>query len=1199
MKRIITIVVIAIMLGNVLVVLSPNATAGNAEISDVNVDADIETNDIIESIIIEPVINRRITIYEEESASPVMVCGDDDVLHMAWIDSRNPYANSTTDYTTIFYKQSYDYGNTWTSDTPLSVRVTTATSVDMAIDGNYLAIVWEEGCSIFTMYSYDNGFTWADPYRINSVEDPSVALKENDIFIVFKAIGQTNPYLSGQKLTISPGLQSPVVVNINPTGGNQIASIADVTADENSVHVAIKDQSNSELHYYKSNDNGTSWSGGVIGNSFGADTIGSLDIANKEDSVNIIWSDNRDGNYNLFLKSSDDAGHTWHNEKCLINTVGDSTNLDVTVDSNSELNICWEEDSGTSNQIFYAKFDNAGNEAINMPITDGTSKSTKPSVAVDSDDYFYALWQDDRDDNDEIYFSTDLGEFDKQIDSVIEYISFMPDDYFSKKADQQKNTLINKMGAVRDQLSLEEYSGALNKLENDILKMIEKDIVDTDAQDELAGMISGLITAIEIYTTATEPIGGSEWCDIGSSQDTLVQPNGGLRRHSYEWSIAYLDGSRNFRVGEKYCNFWLDIENQNWATNINYRLTFVFKASAKIEIKQLSGSSWTNYKSIGHLPGNGNWRTCSLETNFKWNYDASSANSNYNILFEFESSILLDSISVIPVEYNCDVGEAYDNSLVSHEPGVCLYPNSEWQIHSDFESESCKLGVFSSSGNGPNILANLPNSNQEYRLTIRYHILADTENYGDIYLQLYKGSWPYINIGKLTDDDNDEWKTSIFIIEKNDYYDFISGGMVNLLFQFGFSPAEYSNIGDLILIDSIKLTAARDYCDVGTSNDNVATSHEPGASIYPNSEWYAPSTKDGRSCRYGKSYSNIYLNDIDTSKDYVIRITYRSPSNSGTPTYGYFRQYDGYNKAYRTLGKYIADDAWHTETFIAKAFWNYDYNGANPTYAMNSLFEFSRRLWVDEISVGVMEKYAILIGGGDTTAEDNHAAFKNDFSETYIKLKQYNDWKDENMYCFLWDQVSDYYYNGNWVDIDGMATNYSFINATIEIGNKITEDDFFLLVEVSHGIEVASPDDGTIQFYKDVPGGDEKHMRISTRASISNPPLCLKNYLDNNIDNCARSVIIAQSCYSGYAPLGLRKSNRIIMSATQTNEESWTTYGKDHWAFLYGAISSAGNMGSPETLEYFFDKGYKRARDNFMKSTPQIYNRELAQYTYI
>jgi len=1157
--RIFTLIVLGLLLGNVFIGISQNTEAKNTENN--MYDSDTVPNDVISADTKEIVnfspINRRLTIYEEKSSSPVLVSGEDDVLHMAWIDSRTIYPNSTTEYTTIFYKQSYDYGNTWTSDTPLSTRITEATSIDLAIDDNYLAIAWEEGNDVFTMFSYDNGNSWTEPYQINSVRSPSIALKGNDVFLVFKTRPQVgDPYLSGKKLTIGPELQTPVTYDFNPAGNNQIASIGDVTVDDNLVHVAIKDQMNTQLHYYSSDDNGTTWSGGIIGNSFGEDVLGSVKIANKDNSINIVWSDNRDGDYNLYMKSSDDYGQTWNPEIKIIETSGKSTNIDVVLNSESEINMCWEEVSETGNQIFYSMLDKDINEQSIISITDGSSTASKPTIAVDSNDYFYALWQDDRDENNEIYFSTNLGVFDKQIDYIIEYIDSMPDEHFSKKAEQQKNTLNNKLEAVRTQLEQEAYMGALNKLENDVLKKIDSWIIDNTAQEELMGMISGLITGIELYTSPTEPIGGSEWCDIGTAMDTLVQPGGGLRRHPYEWSGIYTSGSRTYRLGDNYCNFWLDIENQNWAKNIDYRITFVFMASAQIEVKQLSGPSWTNYESIGKLPGNGNWRTYSLETNYLWNYDASTANSNCNILFEFESIILLDSITVIPVEYHCDVGESGDNSLAEHDPGVCVYPNTEWGSPTTIDTLSCKLG-----GDYSNIYLNSPDNQKEYRIEVRYKSQILTTDGG---FRQWTGS-QYQSLGTYKCDK--EWHTSIFITNKDWYYDYYGNANKNVLFEFT----------KAIYLDYIKLTVARDYCDVGTTGDDVATNHEPGISVYP-AEWNSPSTEDGRTVRWGPSYCNLYLNDIDTSKDYVIKITYKSPAGSD----GKFRQWDG--NSYRTLGKYIADNNWQTTTFIAKSFWVYDYNGGGHTYSMDALFEFSKGLWVDEIKVGVMEKYAILLAGGT----DCIPAFENDLYDVYDNLKDYEGWKDENIDCYLWNQPSTY----NW-RVDGKATRANMEKSFIELGLKITEDDFFMFVEICHALKVGNVKKPIFLLYS--PGGYDTVNIYDDTGQTS-----LKTFLNRHITGKQpRTLVILQSCWSGIGTTQLDLNNRIIMTAGDNDDYVCTTPFEQNWEFIHTYSNNVGNRNSPNNLYYAFEKAYNRCSGLlYGRHYPQINDATLAIYTW-
>ncbi|MDO9537507.1 MAG: sialidase family protein, partial [Thermoplasmata archaeon] len=263
MQKIFVWIVLGVLMGNVFIAISQTTEA--SEIKNETIDKSVSIDNLVVSEVNSP-INRRLTLFEEDSISPVVICGDDDVLHMAWIDSRAMDLNSSIIFTSIFYKQSHDFGKPWTPDTELSTRITDATSIVLAVDGNYLAIAWEEGNDVFTLFSYDSGNSWAEPYQINAIESPSIALKGNDVYLVFKTRSQVGvPYLSGKKLTISPELQTPVVYDFNPAGNNQICSIADVTADDSSVHVVIIDQTNTQLHYYKSDDNCTTWSGGIIG----------------------------------------------------------------------------------------------------------------------------------------------------------------------------------------------------------------------------------------------------------------------------------------------------------------------------------------------------------------------------------------------------------------------------------------------------------------------------------------------------------------------------------------------------------------------------------------------------------------------------------------------------------------------------------------------------------------------------------------------------------------------------------------------------------------------------------------------------------------------------------------------------------------------------------------------------------------------
>ena len=283
--------------------------------------------------------------------------------------------------------------------------------------------------------------------------------------------------------------------------------------------------------------------------------------------------------------------------------------------------------------------------------------------------------------------------------------------------------------------------------------------------------------------------------------------------------------------------------------------------------------------------------------------------------------------------------------------------------------------------------------------------------------------------------------------------------------------------------------------------------------------------------------------------------------------------------AYHAIGTYARDGQWHTATFIAKAFWAYDYNGAGHTWGMNELFEFNSGVYVSEVSVGVMEKYAILIGGGDTDASKNYDAFKNDLFEMYDTLKSYDGWKDGNIYCYLWDKTTAY----DW-RVDGTATEGNIGYALWQIRASITEDDFFYFFEVSHGGTINGGDyDGEgyfVTYFKDQDVGTP-FSRLGQDIGLA-----LQN-------RWARSLFVFASCYSGHGISEIHNNgkieNSIVVSSTRANELSYAWYDNsldptadDHEEFLHndksnGFILSLKN-GKTNILSAYYS-GYDAAGD--------------------
>lgn len=1187
-KRVISLVVVLLFLSNTFVIVAEPVGAVN------NLDEEILTTS-------------QITMYDGCSTSPSIVTDDSGTIHLVWADDRQVLDNSTATTMSVFYKLSTDDGYSWTADKPIAIRNSSISSLGIAYDDNSLAISWQEEETSYIMYSYDSGFSWSEPFPIYNAILPIIGIQNMNVFIIYKNVVQAeDPYITGMKVNIDPGIGSPQITMIDPTGGAQISSSADIAIDERAVHVVIKDEDYGELHYYKSEDNGTSWRGGVVDTVFGADTPSTVQISSSGNNVDIVWSNNRSGHDEIYMMKSNDYGDTWQPATQISDGAGDIQSLSLETNSES-LHLSYQNTNGDSSVIEYMRVDLDGNIEAEHSITNGQSTAVSPSLALSEDNDFFIVWEDDKVGDEEIYFCTSHWEFDDYLSEIRIFIENMPDSAWNNK--NNKRAFLNKIDAVESQLREGAYLGALNKINNDIIGKMDGFLggnpkndwlIDEAVQIELRNIFSNLITNLELKSQNYESIGGSEWVDVGTSSDAVIQQGPSVYPNS-EWSEIKQSGTITYREGSGTPNILINIPNQKWAKNMDYRITFRFLATASVSVMQLGGPTYGDYYRIGTLEGSTVWKTSTIETDFNHNYDFKS-NPEINVLLELRGGsgafIYLDSISLIPIEANCDVGTAGDNDVNQHDPGICLYPNFQWAGAYDPSGRTVKSGTYHEDYGGPNIYINSPDPDFEYRLKITYRTLMTEADFGQpLLMQQWGGDWPYNEIGTLISDK--QWHTSIFMINRDWYVNHAGNENMNVIFQIGFEPPIQNTLGSIILVDSLSLIIARNYCDVGTAGDDVATIHEPGISLYPN-DWGPASSIDGHTVRKGENYCNFYLNDIDTSKDYVVRITYKS--NAGGT--GYVRQLNG--GKYETIGTYIADGQWHT-----------DWNSKGHTYGMNALFELTKELWVDEISVGVMEKYAILIGGGDTDASKNYDAFKNDLSASYKKLKQYDDWNSDNIYSYLWDENPGYYTIDNYrFYLDGMATKNNMESAFRDIGSKITYDDFFYFTFISHASEVSNPADGAFILCYRPPGGSivEQAVRFSTHQSGLGDSL--KKIVDNHIgDRYARSAFIIQTCFSGHAITGLAEPNRIVMSATEPSVESKTNVGKGHWAFLWGGtdwdlstipgfLLSTGSSYSPVNLKKSFLAGYEAASSNSFigipaTSHPMIYNDGLATYTHL
>lgn len=116
-------------------------------------------------------------------------------------------------------------------------------------------------------------------------------------------------------------------------------------------------------------------------------------IAACGDDVHVVWYDNRDGNWEIYHKYSDDGGIMWSADMRLTNDPAGSHWPAIAV-SDSNVHVVWEEGRDGDLNIYYKGSTDGGNTwTSDMPLTSSTDPQAMPSVAV-LGEYVHVAWAD-------------------------------------------------------------------------------------------------------------------------------------------------------------------------------------------------------------------------------------------------------------------------------------------------------------------------------------------------------------------------------------------------------------------------------------------------------------------------------------------------------------------------------------------------------------------------------------------------------------------------------------------------------------------------------------------------------------------------------------------------------------------------------------------------------------------------------------
>ena len=135
-----------------------------------------------------------------------------------------------------------------------------------------------------------------------------------------------------------------------------------------------------------------------------AATSGDPSLAGTGGNLGVAWEENRDGQFEIYFARADSSGNKIGSDLRVTNSAGDSEEVSVAW-SGSEYGLAWHDDRDGNTEIYFARVDDDGTKiGSDIRITDDGSISEYPSLAWNGSEYGVA-WEDGRDGTREIYFA--------------------------------------------------------------------------------------------------------------------------------------------------------------------------------------------------------------------------------------------------------------------------------------------------------------------------------------------------------------------------------------------------------------------------------------------------------------------------------------------------------------------------------------------------------------------------------------------------------------------------------------------------------------------------------------------------------------------------------------------------------------------------------------------------------------------------
>ena len=300
----------------------------------------------------------RLSIDPEVSSNPAIAVAHNNV-HVAWPDYRD-YGVSDTE---IYYRRSTNNGDWFEPAIRLTNVLSFKWNCNIAAFDDNIHIVWDDDRSVssFDIYyirSTDNGITWSPEILLTNPSDldyfPKVSISGNNVFITWTSRrgGIEEVYL---RRSVDNG------INWDPeqklTSSNTLARTSQIASFDNNIHISWQDHrtGSPEVFYIRSTNLGDDWSAETR-LTFNAANKESISIASFQEKVHLIWTDDRNTEWEVFYIKSIDNGVNWEAEELISSIPIKSRSSRVSVFEKNVF-VVWEDvPSGAPDEIIFRRY---------------------------------------------------------------------------------------------------------------------------------------------------------------------------------------------------------------------------------------------------------------------------------------------------------------------------------------------------------------------------------------------------------------------------------------------------------------------------------------------------------------------------------------------------------------------------------------------------------------------------------------------------------------------------------------------------------------------------------------------------------------------------------------------------------------------------------------------------------------------------